>query len=55
MYKNYVYFNKEKSIEKYEQKMFGNSIFSNMIKVNKGLYEGAESQRGKDSDSHKLK
>lgn len=39
MYKNYVYFNKEKSIEKYEQKMFGNSIFSNMIKVNKGKNE----------------
>ena len=39
MYKNYVYFNKEKYIEKYEQKMFGNSIFSNMIKVNKGKNE----------------
>ena len=39
MYKNYVYFNKEKSIEKYEQKMFDNSIFSNMIKVNKGKNE----------------
>ena len=39
MYKNYVYFNKEKSIEKYEQKMFVNSIFSNMIKVNKGKNE----------------
>lgn len=39
MYKNYVYFNKEKSIEKYEQKMFNNSIFSNMIKVNKGKNE----------------
>lgn len=39
MYKNYVYFNKENSIEKYEQKMFGNSIFSNMIKVNKGKNE----------------
>jgi hypothetical protein len=39
MYKNYVYFNKEKSIEKYEQKMFDNSIFLNMIKVNKGKNE----------------
>ena len=39
MYKNYVYFNKEKSIEKYKQKMFDNSIFSNMRKVNQGKKE----------------
>ena len=39
MYKRYIYFNKEKSIEKYEQKMFDNSSFSNMIKVHKGKKE----------------
>ena len=39
MYKNYVYFNKEKSIEKYEQKMFGNSIFTNMIIVSFLIYD----------------
>lgn len=39
MYKNYVYFNKEKSIEKYKKKMFDNSIFSNMRKVNQGKKE----------------
>lgn len=39
MYKNYVYFNKVRSIEKYEQKILGNSNFPNIIKVSKGKTE----------------
>ena len=34
---------------------FEENMLFNYIPGVEGLYEGAESQRGKDSDSHKLK